>query len=83
MLTPYTANYSPLLTMKRNKKHQFEEKTPELILIEQLLHIKADDTIEDTIGSDVLNSKENEDDKVSCQLAQMFKKIYHFHLPEN
>ena len=59
VLIPYKSSYSPLLTMKRNQKHPFEEKTPELILIEQLLHINANDKIEDTICSDVLNAQEN------------------------
>ena len=47
ILEPYKASYSPLLTIKRNQKNPFEEKTPELILIEQLLDVHDDPKIEE------------------------------------
>ena len=46
ILEPYKSTYSPLLTMRRNQKNPFEEKTPELILIEKLLDVRDEPKVE-------------------------------------
>ena len=60
ILEPYKSTYSPLLTMRRNQKNPFEEKTPELILIEKLLDVRDEPKIEAT---EKVAAKENNKDE--------------------
>ena len=62
LVPPYKASYSPLLTMKRSQKNSLEPKTPELLLIEQLLHVKSGDKVDENIPSkDVLLEEINKE----------------------
>ena len=67
-LEPYKASYTPLLTMKRKKKYTFEEKTPELILIEQLLNVHDEPKVEE-------QHLESKEDKTVDSQAPTHSKI--------
>ena len=69
ILEPYKASYSPLLTIKRNQKNPFEEKTPELILIEQLLDVHDDPKIEE----EHLETKEDNEVESQTPICSKFE----------